>query len=75
MNYRLMSLAERIHFGAFELQWDRLFSCSGGTNGSPSFLAAWLLMLKHMDAFSDEELALDMQSSLSAFLRRNVFST
>lgn len=56
MNHPLVRLAERIDWASFEPQWDRLFSRGGGPKASPSRLAVGLLMLKHMDALSDEQL-------------------
>ncbi len=54
--HSLVRLADRIEWEVFDQYWDQQFSEAGGQHARPGRLVSGLLMLKHMDALSDERL-------------------
>lgn len=56
MKHPMVLLADRIEWSSFEPHWDRCFSTTGGPKATSSRLVAGLLLLKHMEALSDERL-------------------
>ena len=49
-------MADRIEWEVFDRYWDQQFSLAGGPEAKPGRLVSGLLMLKHMEALSDERL-------------------
>lgn len=56
LRHPLVLMADRIEWEVFDRYWDQQFSVAGGPQASPGRLVSGLLMLKHMEAFSDERL-------------------
>ena len=56
LQHPLVSLAKRIDWTSFEPHWQRRFSDASGPKSSSARMAAGLLLLKHMEGFSDEGL-------------------
>lgn len=55
-SHPLALLADRIDWSSFEPHWDKHFGNADGPHASSARLVAGLLMLKHMEALSDERL-------------------
>ena len=56
MNHSLVGLADRIEWEVFENYWQKQFSTAGGPQATSARMVSGLLMLKHMEALSDERL-------------------
>lgn len=56
MKHPLVRMAERMQWEIFEAHWRGLFSDAGGPMANSGRRVAGLLMLKHMEALSDERL-------------------
>ena len=55
-SHSLVQMADRIEWEVFDRYWDQQFSLAGGPEAKPGRLVSGLLMLKHMEALSDERL-------------------
>jgi len=56
MKHPLVLMAEKMQWEVFETHWAQLHSDAGGQMANSGRLVAGLLMLKHMEAISDERL-------------------
>ena len=56
MRHPLVRMADRMQWEVFEEHWRTLFSDAGGPMANSGRRVAGLLMLKHMEALSDERL-------------------